>query len=83
MFFEAKNYKKLAGDIDLATDVPTFERIALQKSNGSTKLEKFQNEGKIQDVKFTAIDHGVKDGIEYGNMSINWEKGTATLTRKN
>jgi hypothetical protein len=67
----------------LATDIPTFKHVALDRGNdGLTKLERFQQEGKVQDVKFTVISHGVENGKEYGTMSINWKEGVATVTTK-
>ena len=58
LFLNNPEYRKLWGDIDVATDVQTFEAIALQKGKqGRTKLEEYQENGEIRDLMFTDISH--------------------------
>jgi len=61
LFFNIANYGKLGWDIDVATDVDSFMNIAINTdSDGITKLERFAQEGKIQDIQFTTIVGGNK-----------------------
>jgi hypothetical protein len=56
LFLNVPGYKKLGGDIDIATDIKSFTALALEPwTSGLTKLQEFAQDGKIHDLLFTTI----------------------------